>query len=502
MLKTALVLFASVLLCACQGKLSSSPEITPTQFEEVEGGLFGKPAGLSNAWADYDNDGRLDLLVTFSDGAVRLYRNDQNGFKETGISMGLPVSNIQNARSAAWGDFDGDGFVDLYVGTQINPSPSRNYLYRNDAGTGFTEIAESSVVQYLGANSRHSSWIDYDNDGDLDLFVPNRSGANKLFQNDHGEFSDVSEEIGLADPRHSVGACWLDIEKDGDLDLFVTNMEGESDALFQNDGGLFQDVAMSSGVGIKGRTEDEGGVGCAVGDFDNDGDFDIFLAAYGEDRLYRNNGRGQFENIAVDAGMLGTTYTVGASWGDFDNNGFLDLFTAGYKVDGDEKPPSDMLFQNSDGSFKNVIQSHQNLNIADHGVQWADYDLDGDLDLSVTAGYTEAGDHSLFQNRMASEGRKRSIYIDVRDERNAYTRAGSEVRLFDSEGKLIGSRLVSSGDGYNAQSAAPVHFGLPRAGIVSVEVTFLTQDGRRTQVLDDIDPAEWHGKVLTVRQSN
>ena len=97
-----------------------------------------------------------------------------------------------------------------------------------------------------GADSRQANWVDYDNDGDLDLFSAQRSGTNRLFRNDGGKFTDVSEELGLADPRRTVGSCWFDMDEDGDLDVFQANQQADKDTLYRNDGGRFVDVAPHS----------------------------------------------------------------------------------------------------------------------------------------------------------------------------------------------------------------------------------------------------------------
>ena len=121
------------------------------------------------------------------------------------------------------------------------------------------------------ADSRQANWVDYDNDGDLDLFSAQRSGTNRMFRNEGGKFTDVSEELGLDDPRRTVGSCWFDMDQDGDLDVFQANQQADKDTLYRNDGGKFVDIAPQLGMHQPERTLAEGGVGCSVGDYDNDG---------------------------------------------------------------------------------------------------------------------------------------------------------------------------------------------------------------------------------------
>src|SRR5207237_3227013 len=132
----------------------------------------------------------------------------------------------------------------------------------------------------LSGVTRQLSCIDYDNDGDLDLFVAFRDQPNRLFRNDGAHFVDVTAESGVGDPRKTVGAVWFDIDGDGDLDLFVANQNGDANGLFRNDDGHFVDVAKAWGVDAAGRPKEWGGVGAAVADFDGDGGFDLFVANY------------------------------------------------------------------------------------------------------------------------------------------------------------------------------------------------------------------------------
>lgn len=457
----------------------------------------GKAGALSVAWADYDNDGDLDLARTYASGEVELHRND--GGRLVAPDEPLRLASGE-ARAAAWGDYDADGDVDLYVGARRG----ENALFRNDGDEGFTNVAADLGLTLPDINARQASWIDYDNDGRVDLFVADRSGPNRLFRNDGDRFVDVGERLGIADPRPAVGACWFDYEQDGDLDLFVTNQNGEDDALFRNRNGRFSDVAGDAGLVPRSRDESEGGVGCTVGDYDNDGDLDVFVATYGRDLLYRNDGNGRFSEVGETMGFAGSTRMVGASWGDYDNDGHPDLYVAGYVRAGDVRQPDAHLYRNRGRGrgdrFVDVLERGSPLNDADHGVQWADFDGDGLLDLAVTDGYDAAGRAVLFHNRLPAKRHGGSLQVAVLDARGHHTRAGAEVRLYDASGALLGTRLVPTGDGYNSQGTQPLHFGLAGDERVTVAVTFLTETGRVTQRIPDVDPRQWTGKTFTVRQ--
>ncbi len=465
-------------------------------FSPVQPADFALPGSLSNSWADFDRDGDLDLAVSLESGEIRLYRNDRGTFTSIGAAMGLPVSGAE-MRGLAWGDYDGDGWPDLYAGA--TEKEAANLLFRNDRGRRFLPQAIDPVV--AGRSARQSSWVDFDNDGDLDLFAANRSGPNALFRQDAGRFARVSAEQAGDDPRPTVGACWFDYDRDGDLDLFLANQAGATDALWRNDGDRFTDVAPALGIDRPGRPAVEGSVGCAVGDYDNDGELDLFVASYGVNILYRNKGDGSFENVAPRLGLAEDNHAVGAAWGDFDNDGWLDLFVAAYTGKSGAQQPANRLYRNVGGTgFTNVLAAGSALDVADHGVQWIDYDHDGALDLSVTRGYTDKGGHFLFRNDLSKAAARRSLAVRVLDKAGRFTRMGAEVRLTDAKGKIIATRQLSTGEGYNSQGTQPVYFGLALLAPVTVEVTFMDKAGRKTQRVTRVNPARYAGKELVVRE--
>jgi hypothetical protein len=482
----------------CAGCIATALAEAPA-FTAVQPDSFTAPHALSNAFADFNGDGNLDLAVSFQDGAIRLYRNDTKAFADVGEALGLPISGPE-VRGLSWGDFDGDGDPDLYAGVSGHADlPARNLVFRNDGGIAFVEVAESLGLNLAGADSRQANWVDYDNDGDLDLFSAQRSGTNRLFRNDGNRFTDVSEDLGLADPRRTVGTCWFDMDEDGDLDMFEANQQADKDALYRNDGETFTDIAPQLGMHQPERTLAEGGVGCTIGDYDNDGRLDLFVATYGPTLLFRNLGGGKFSEVAAEAGVRQTLHAVGASWGDFDNDGDLDLFVAAY-VDGVQSYSRAHLFRNAGGKFVDVAAKDSPLVAADHGVQWADYDRDGDLDLSLTDTFPDDGRHRLLRNELPSSQAGSSLQVEVLDREGRATRNGAEVRLYAADGDVLGTRIVATGDGYGSQGVVPVHFGLDGTARVDVEVTFLTPKGRIAKRLKDVDPREWAGRVMIVTE--
>jgi hypothetical protein len=166
-----------------------------------------------------------------------------------------------------------------------------------------------------------------DNDGDVDLFVAMRDAPNLLFRRDGDHFTNVASELGLADQRRTVGAVWFDADEDGDLDLFVANQNGDANGLLRNDGARFVDVAHEHRMDAAGRPETAGSNGPSVADFDGDGHFDLFVAGYGANFLYRNDGRGKFTEVAAQMGVAGGDKATPSRWGDFDNDGRPDIMS-------------------------------------------------------------------------------------------------------------------------------------------------------------------------------
>jgi FG-GAP-like repeat/ASPIC and UnbV len=490
---TRLVLLAAGAALALQS--------TAPPFVSMQTDVFAVPNSFSNAWGDYDNDGDLDLAVSLGTGEVRLYRNDAGVLVSVGAQVGMPQAGSHELRGLSWGDFDQDGDIDLLGGS--TPTDKLTKVLRNDGGTRFVDVAAEIGLTIPGRSARQTNWVDYDNDGDLDVYSSDRAGDNKLFQNTGGKFSQVFAGAGPTDPRPTVGACWLDMDDDGDLDLFLANQAGAADAMWRNDRTAFVDVASTAGVAGPARTKEEGGVGCAVGDYDNDGRLDIFVPNYGHNQLYRNNGNGTFTDVAAKVGVGVENHAVGSDWGDYDNDGDLDLSVISYVGAPGAQEPLNALFRNDGAAgFVNVLTKDSPLNVADHASQFVDADGDGGIDLSVTDGYGPKGGHFLFRNTSPAAVKARSLSVLVLDAKGHHTRFGAEVRLRDASGRLLGTRQVLTGGGYNSQRAAPVHFGLARMQPVTVEVTFMSNSGRKVQTLRNVNPADHAGKSLVIRQAS
>jgi enediyne biosynthesis protein E4 len=283
----------------------------------------GSTYSAGGVWGDYDNDGLPDLFVSVNGNSPNndlLYHNNGNGIF-TQISTGSIVSSGGKGNSCAWGDYDNDGYLDLYVCN----SDQNNFLFHNNGNGTFTRITTGPLVTATG-NSQGCAWGDYDNDGYLDLFVTRSGGNNLLFHNNqNGTFTRISSGPMVSDS--SGGACaWGDYDNDGYLDLFATSTRG---LLYHNNGdGTFTKITngpmVTDVIGFNG--------GCAWADYDNDGYLDLFISVIGSQNLfYHNNGDGTFSKV-TSGSIVTDGNAIACAWGDFDNNGFPDLFTTGAGV--------------------------------------------------------------------------------------------------------------------------------------------------------------------------
>jgi hypothetical protein len=285
-----------------------------------------------------------------------------------------PVVNVSGITGAAWGDYDGDGFADLYLAGFNNSS---SFLFRNNTDGTFSRITNGPVATDNGT-SISAAWGDYDNDGFLDLIVSNYGGENEFLyrNNGNGTFTKILNDIVVKSGGNSAGACWADFDRDGNLDVFVAN--AEKDFLFRNSGnGSF--TKITNGV----IANNAGGAqGCAWADYDNDGYPDLFVGqiARGVNVLYHNERNGTFTKVA--SGKIATDggQTQGIAWGDYDNDGYLDLFVANIGQ-------KNFLYHNErNGTFSKITTGAIVNDVGQfYGCVWADFDNDGWLDLYVTA---------------------------------------------------------------------------------------------------------------------
>ena len=321
-------------------------------------GLSAQTGGLNIVQTDYDNDGDADVLVMrggwlMSNGQMRrsLLANDGDGtFTDVTRQAGL-ATPAYPSQSAAWADFDNDGDLDLFSCNESMPEspepdapvifPSQLFVNEGGKFTDVTPIAGVSNLRYC----KGSAWGDYDNDGDADLYVSNYAGENRLYRNDGGAFTDVAPELGVSEPIESFAAWFWDYDNDGWLDLFIAGYARDIDSvaadymglptdgarprLYRNDGASgFADITDGSGLDDVQQT-----MGANFGDFDNDGFLDILLGtgfpsfdALAPNIAYRNDGAGGFADVTFAAGLGHMQKGHGVAFGDLDGDGDQDVF--------------------------------------------------------------------------------------------------------------------------------------------------------------------------------
>lgn len=447
-------------------------------FSDTTGlaGVRGQGGFHGVAWGDYDRDGDLDLYATSFTDADRFFRNNGDGtFTDVTETAGL--SNPGHGRAAVWGDYDNDGWIDLYVTRDGEPTAQ---LWHNNADGTFTDVTAMAGVGTTSGMS--AAWGDYNRDGLLDILVARWCDIPRLYRNKgNGTFTDVAWSAGIRRGGCGVGAMFGDYDLDGDLDIFYS-MGWSSNALYRNEGnGTFTDVTQASG--LVGNMQ---GGAAAWGDYDNDGDLDL-LQSNDQTRcwLYRNNGDGSFTEVGDSAGISGNLIGRGVAWGDYDKDGWLDFAWLGW--DGLR------LFRNNqNGTFTDVTDL-EGLNgyWGGNGLAWGDYDGDGDVDLYVTGWNGNA----LYRN--ASSGNW--LVVDLVGKRS--NRAGIGTRVTLEIPGVTQVREASGGSGYHGQDSLPVEFGLGSAsGPVSLTIRWpsgLRQELRDVAVNQHIRVVEeWNSVTL------
>jgi cysteine-rich repeat protein len=446
-----------------------------SEFSENAGGV---------AAGDYDGDGYVDLYVVRGTiGANLLFRNGGDGtFEERGQAAGVALTGVRSS-GPLFADLDGDGRLDLFVGGVDGTPPS---LFHNDGDGTFSDVtATSGLVLPAGRDVVSATAGDYDRDGDLDLFLSHWSTAYfnladtsslHLWRNrGDGTFEDVTFAAGfvpVAVDEHfeSFTANFVDVDGDGWLDLLVAADFGTS-RVYHNDGdGTFTNVTDRTVI------TDGNGMGAAIGDYDEDGDFDWFVSSIWDpngvsegfwdvtgNRLYRNRGDGTFEDATEASGVRRGYWGWGATFQDFDDDGHLDLFhvngfgdvqvaaTLEFVAD-----PARLFVGNGAGTF---LEMSQTAGVADtgegRGVVAFDYDRDGDLDLFV---WNNGGPGRLFRNDEVPGG---GVTIKLRAPTPNVEAIGAIVDV--SVGGVIKRRLMRAGSNYVSQDPAEAHVGLGAA---------------------------------------
>ncbi|MCY2962499.1 MAG: CRTAC1 family protein [Planctomycetota bacterium] len=448
--------------------LLAGPVRAEVEFVHRNAELGFQPGGEAACWADFDNDGWVDLCTS---GKV---------WKNNGGKSFTPMGEVSNAVAA---DFDNDGFVDLFSWSHLK-------LFQNDGGQGFHEFKLPELPKTV---SRGACWGDFNGDGFVDLYLGGYEDwdagitwPSLVLINEAGK----SFRLGMTDARYRArGVTACDFDQDGDLDVYASNYRLQPNVLWINNGkGKFEDQAAKYNALATSPGFDGGhSIGAAWGDFDNDGLFDLFAGNFAhqdnrgdqpKSRFLRNRG-GEHKFHFEDKGECGVFYQesyASPAAADYDNDGDLDLFfTTVYGVASFGRPNNPVLFRN-DGNFvfANATAESKLAGLGPtYQAAWGDFDNDGDLDL-ISEG-------KLFENRTTG---KNWLKVRLEGDGKAVNRSaiGAQVRIRLKDRTL--ARQVEAGTGEGNQNELTMHFGLgDHADPVTLEVVW--PNGKR-QVVEGV----------------
>lgn len=487
----------------------------------------GSPAvGTGIAWGDFDGDGRLDLYVTDHMGACHLYRNNGNGtFTDVAEQAGVAHPGAR-ATSASFVDYDNDGRPDLYVGIAYGP----NVLYHNNGDGTFTDVSRASGLADEG-RTMSTAWADYDGDGFLDVFVANYSAnaitfdantspienvrtvsrlprpRNSLYHNNRdGTFSDVTHLLGdVTTSGFGFSAVWFDYNNDGRPDLYVAYDFGnvlQPNTLWRNDGpdGArgWRFTAVEDQLGVNSQVN---AMGTASADYNNDGWLDLVVSNIGPNMLYRNDEGRLFTNVARTVGvghaiddvrnMMNPSMSWGVDFADFNNDGWLDLYVVEGSMYVENVPQPNALFLNDrNGGFLDIsAASGANDPGQGRSVAVADYDGDGRLDMAVV----NYGQPLLLYRNLSGEASNNWLRLDLEGTRSNRDAVGARVHMFAS-GLPAQMREVQIGQGLGSCDARALHFGLGDAQ--RIDRIVIRWPSGQVQVLHNLSA----NRVLRIRE--
>ncbi|GEM_PF-1144860 len=486
--------------------------------------MFGSGA----AWADFNNDGWLDLFVPSVDGN-RLYKNNHDEtFSDVTIAANIESGGY--SVSAVWGDYNNDGFTDLYVVNYGSPVPgavgSADSLYLNNGDETFTDVSAEAGIYHM-AHGMGAAWGDYDSDGLLDIYVANwgrwifegdkeqklelpqvnRSELNFFYHNNgDGTFTEIAKDLGIAGvdrvsqfaevretlekgmpyySGHSFQPVWIDFDNDNNLDLFVSTDYSVSYLYHNNGDGTFTDVTQECGIG-----EGTFGMGVAAEDYNGDGFLDLYESNVLPNRLWRNNRDGTFTNVATQTGV---TSRNGFGWGvgffDYDNDKDLDLFVANgfFFSNKSEQQTRKAIFgigamnlnrfyeQDSDAKF---MDATKDLGLwaggFSRGLALADYNNDGFVDMYVVNKYSA---NKLYVN---SGNGNNWITLQLEGVKSNRGGVGARVKLITKDGSAQ-TKMLFAGSSFLSAHSPWLNFGLGESG-EQVKVVVYWPSGQRQEI--------------------
>ncbi len=430
-------------------------------------GDAGSAQGISAI--DYDLDGDIDIHVIRDGVADMLLEN--NGGSFTDVATGL-LADTGAGRAATWADYDNDGDMDAY----LSKDGLANVLLTNSDGvyTGVTSYGLNNVDAGMGV-----SWVDYDHDGLVDLYLVKNGTDNKLFHAygdpGIGQWIFLAGSATVAESGPGMNGVWSDYDNDGDQDLYVVNYLA-ANVLYDNDPQYgFFDATGSGALPNIGR-----GTGAAWGDYDNDGDMDIYFANDGAADIFCEYNNASF-NQQIGAPLGNTDNTRGVAWGDFDNDGDLDLYMA-------KHGQYDRILRNDDGTFVEMALGWDETGGNANGMAWADFNDDGKLDVYV------ANDNS--QNVLLMNGVDNgNHWLKVKLTGDTVNKSAVGARVTIQAGGRTMVREVTTSTGYLSQAPLVLHFGLGAATTVDNMMVYWPGEVHTTVTVTEVD------QLINVNQS-
>jgi enediyne biosynthesis protein E4 len=489
--------------------------------------------GCGLAFYDYDNDGWLDVFLVngwrlegFAKGKephCHLFKNNRDGtFTDVSKGSGLEIRTGWG-QACCVGDYDNDGYDDLFVTYY-----GQNVLYHNNGNGTFTDVTQSAGLIQPGPKTRWNTgctWVDYDRDGHLDLFVANYvdfdlktaplpeegpctykgivvacgppglpGGKNILYHNNGNRtFTDVSQKSGMWDAvgTYGLSVAASDLDNDGWPDIYVANDSAPATLYLNQKDGTFKDVAIENGAALSAEAKPQAGMGVSIGDYDRDGNLDVVKTNFAgdTDSLYTNLGDGVFEDRTYPSGLGVNTRLLG--WGvgffDMDNDGWLDiLMSNGHVYPEVDKSKADLKYAEHKYLYRNLhngrfeeVTNQGGPGIVEaapaRGCAFGDYDNDGDLDIAVNC--VNAIPQLL---RCDSTLNRNWIKIKLVGVKSNRTGIGSRVlvtakTVSTAEKPLVQMDELRSGGSYFSQNDMRMHFGLEQATKVDmVEIRWLS----------------------------
>ena len=448
------------------------------EFEDIAAkiGVDKTSAGRGLAVFDYNNDGLLDIVIAAAHAGCNLYRNNGDG-TFTDVSVGSGLDACVNGFIIAVGDYNNDGYPDLFI-NRLGFFPGESQLFRNNGDGTFTDVTEEAGLKVWGP-AFSSAWADYDCDGQLDLFIANNLGGmfdrktpNRLFHNNgDGTFTETTEDAGLSTQWPTIGATWGDYNNDGYPDLFLSNALGRSQLYRNNGDGTFTDVSAEAGI-----TEYCIGSTSVWCDYNNDGLLDIlqftwsnhedviYTLRHGEgppgskpQRIYHNNGDGTFTLRDRDIGLTGCFGTMSGNIGDFNNDGNIDIVLGNGSPRMDRLEPP-ILLQNDGKRFHNItFAAGLPFTGKGHGANMADLFGNGRLSVLLSSGGAYPGD--VMTTRVFYPKRLAGNYLNVRLVGVKSNRSAIGARVCLEAGGKKQYREVSGGSSFGCLPFEQ-HFGL------------------------------------------